>query len=63
MTKEIREEGLGIVTEVDAKAMADAILKLCSDEALLIKCREAAISKAKDHNWTSIYARAVNQSL
>ncbi len=63
VAKEIREEGLGIVTEVDAQEMAEAILKLCSDEALLRKCRDAAIRKAKDHNWTSIYTRAVSQSV
>ncbi len=62
-SKEIREEGLGIVTAVAAKEMADAILKLCSDEALLKKCREAAIIKAKGHNWTSIYTRAVSESV
>ena len=62
-SKEIREEGLGIVTGVDAKEMADAILKLCADETLLRKCREAAIIKAKGHNWTSIYTRAVSESL
>ena len=62
-SKEIRDEGLGIVTGVDAKEMADAILKLCSDETLLRKCREAAIRKAKAHNWTSIYTRAISQSV
>ncbi len=62
-SKEIREEGLGLVTGADAKEMADAILKLCADEALLKKCRDAAIAKAKGHNWTSIYTRAVNQSV
>lgn len=60
--KDIQEAGLGIVTGVDAKEMADAILKLCADETLLRKCRDAAIRKAKEHNWTSIYARAVSQS-
>jgi len=63
VAKEIREEGLGIVTAVDAKEMADAVLKLCSDESLLRKCREAAILKAKDHSWNSIYTRAVSQSI
>ena len=62
-SKEISEEGLGIVTGVDAREMADAILKLCSDEALLKNCREAAIRKAKSHNWASIYARAVSETL
>ena len=63
VAKEIRKEGLGLVTGVDAKEMAEAILKLCADEALLKKCRDAAILKAKDHNWTSIYTRAVSQSI
>jgi glycosyltransferase involved in cell wall biosynthesis len=63
VAKEIREEGLGIVTGVDVKEMADAIIKLCSDETLLRKCREAAILKAQDHNWTAIYTRAVSQSV
>jgi glycosyltransferase involved in cell wall biosynthesis len=62
-SKEIREEGLGIVTGIDAKEMADAILKLCADEALLKQCRENAIRKAKDHNWTAIYTRAISQSV
>jgi len=62
-SKEIREEGLGLVTGVDAKEMAEAILKLCSDETLLRRCREAAILKAKNHDWTSIYTRAVSQSI
>lgn len=62
VAKEIREEELGIVTGIDAKEMADAILKLCADEALLKRCRENAIRKAKGHNWTSIYTRAVSQS-
>jgi glycosyltransferase involved in cell wall biosynthesis len=63
VSKEIREEGLGIVTGVDAKEMADAILQLCSDEGLLRKYRENVIRKAKDHNWTSIYKRAICQSM
>jgi glycosyltransferase involved in cell wall biosynthesis len=62
-SKEIREEGLGIVTGVDAKEMADAIIKLCDDEPLLKQCRENAIRKAMGHNWTSIYTRAVRQSI
>lgn len=61
-SKEVREEELGIVTNVDAKEMAAAILKLCGDETLLRKCRENAIRKAIDHNWTSIYTRAVSMS-
>jgi len=63
VAKEIRKEGLGLVTGVDAKEMADAILKLCADEALLKTCRENAIRKAKGHGWTSIYTRAVGESL
>jgi glycosyltransferase involved in cell wall biosynthesis len=62
-SKEIREENLGIVTAVDAKEMAEAILKLCEDETLLRTCRENAIRKAKGHNWTAIYTRAVSESI
>lgn len=63
VAKEIENEGLGIVTAVDAKEMADAILTLCSDEPRLRRCREAAILKAQGHNWEGIYMRAISQSI
>lgn len=61
--KDIRDDNLGIVTGVDAKEMAEAVIKLCADEALLRTCRENAVRKAKGHNWSSIYTRAVSQSV
>ena len=62
-SREIREENLGIVTSVDAKAMADAIVSLCADEQRLRTCRDNVIRKAQGHSWNAIYARAVSEIL
>lgn len=62
-SKEIAAEHLGKVTGIDAKEMADAILALCADEPQLRAYRENVIRKAKNHSWTSIYTRAVSESL
>jgi glycosyltransferase involved in cell wall biosynthesis len=62
-SREIKNEDLGIVTSVDAREMADAILTLCADENRLKRCREAAIRKAQGHNWNCIYTNAINLSL
>jgi len=59
-SREIQAEGLGIVTRPDAKEMADAVLRLCADEAMLRKCRDNVIRKATNWNWTSIYSRAMD---
>ncbi|MDR2849978.1 MAG: glycosyltransferase [Verrucomicrobiota bacterium] len=62
-SREIRDEGLGLVTDVSADAMADAVLRLCADESLLKACRERAIQKARRHNWHTILTHAVAASL
>jgi len=62
-SQEIREENLGIVTPVDAHAMAEAIVTLCADEKRLRTCRDNAIRKAQGHSWHAIYTRAVGESL
>ncbi len=56
--REIEAEGLGIVTDESPEALADAILRLCQDEALLRKCRDAVIKKAKAHSWENQFDNA-----
>lgn len=63
VAREIQKENLGIVTEIDARALANAIVKLCKDEKLLQTYRGNVIRKARGHSWTSIYTRTVNDSL
>ena len=63
IAREVRKENLGIVTEIDAAEMADAILKLSADESLLRTCRENVIRKAKGHTWNAILTHAVSESL
>lgn len=56
--REIEAEGLGIVADESPEALAEAILRLCRDEALLRKCREAVIRKAKAHSWENQFDSA-----
>ena len=57
VAKEIADEHLGIVTPVNAPAMAEAILELCADEPRLRQCRENVIRKAGQHSWDDIFDR------
>jgi hypothetical protein len=56
----IRRHGLGIVVPPgDHRAVADAILRLCSDKALLLRLREALNDFIHHFTWDSIAAEAV----
>jgi len=57
-SREVKAENLGIVTQIDATEMADAILRLCGDESLMRQCRENVIRKAKAWGWTPIFSKA-----
>lgn len=61
--REIDAEGLGVVTDESPILLADAVLRLCHDPALLRQFRDSVVRKAEMHSWTHQFDRAfINMS-
>ena len=55
---EIEEEGAGIVIDYDKQQLADAILKLLSDDEFYRRCRENAIALAQQYRADKVFSSA-----
>lgn len=59
MGREAEKNGAGIVVRDDVGQLADAVIKVFSDEKLYLKMRENAIEFAKDNTWENSYTNAL----
>ena len=55
---EIEREGAGIVIDYDKQQLADAILKLLSDDEFYWRCRENAIALAQQYRADKVFSSA-----
>jgi len=55
---EIEREGAGIVIDYDKQQLADAILKLLSDDEFYKRCRENAINLAQQYRADKVFSSA-----
>lgn len=59
MGREAEKNGAGIVVKDDVGQLADAVMKVFSNESLYKKMRENAIEFAKDNTWENSYTNAL----
>ncbi len=58
--KEVLEKGLGEVIEYTPEALANAVVKLLSDDAYYFAVRRRVIDASKENLWENIYGRTLN---
>ncbi|MEM2596417.1 MAG: glycosyltransferase family 4 protein [Candidatus Caldarchaeum sp.] len=56
----VRDSGAGIVTPIDADAMANAIIQLIDDDALAKQMAERGVNYAKQFDWRMMVDKYVN---
>lgn len=59
MGREAEKNGAGIVVKDNVGQLADAVIKVFSNESLYKKMRENAIKAAKDNTWENSYTNAL----
>ncbi|OGY12683.1 MAG: hypothetical protein A3A58_00270 [Candidatus Blackburnbacteria bacterium RIFCSPLOWO2_01_FULL_41_27] len=59
MGREAEKNGAGIVVKDDVRELANAVIKVFSDEKLYLKMRKNAIAAAKDNTWENSYTNAL----
>lgn len=60
---EIEKEGAGIAIKYDKFELADAVVKLLTNDALYSQYRLKALEFASKHTWDDIFYKALNQVL
>lgn len=55
---DIEKRGSGIVINYDKEALANAIIRLLTDDNLYATCRRNAIEFASEHEWSGIFDKA-----
>jgi len=55
VAKEINQRGAGCAVPYEAEALANAFIRLLTDEDYFIRCREEAHAMAQDYTWEKIY--------
>jgi glycosyltransferase involved in cell wall biosynthesis len=58
---EIEKAGAGIAIKYDKDELADAVVKLLTDDDLYRQCRLKAIEFASKHTWDEVFRKALNQ--
>ena len=59
MGREAERLGAGVVVKDNVKQLADAIIKIFSDEKLYLQMRKNAIKAAKNNTWDNSYTNAL----
>lgn len=57
--KEILEKGLGEVIEYTPKSLADAVIKLLSNDEYYFSVRKRVVNASRENLWENIYARTL----
>lgn len=60
---EIEKRGAGIAINYDKHELANAIIKLLTDDELYRQCRKNALKFAAEYTWTNIFYNAFSQIL
>lgn len=63
IAREIIDEKLGIVTEIDNEKLADAVIELVENDSLYKEYRQNVINKARNHTWDRILSGAFRQTM
>lgn len=59
--KEVLEKGLGEVIDYTPAALANAVIKLLSDDAYYFAVRRRVLLASKENLWENIYGRVLNE--
>ena len=59
MGKEAQKLGAGLIVQDNVDALANAVIKILSDEKIYLKMRKNAIKAAKNNTWDNSYANAL----
>jgi glycosyltransferase involved in cell wall biosynthesis len=60
---EVEGEGVGIIVDYDPRQLAQAVVRILTDARLYSKMSERAVRFASGYDWSSIFARALQQTL
>jgi len=63
VAKEIAENRAGIVINYDKDELADAVIRILTDDELLREFRQNAVKLAFKYSWTDIFSRAFSETM